>query len=67
MRNRTALAGVGLVIAAMGLMGLAPGAGHASVGQRALEESFGFSFGEPGDFEFARAVAPVPGGTLVGG
>jgi hypothetical protein len=67
MRNRRSLAGVGPLIAAIALMGLVPGAGHASVGQRALEESFGFSFGEPGDFEFAQAVAPVPGGTVVGG
>ena len=67
MRNRFSLAGFGLVLAAMGLMGLTPGAGHASEGQRALVESFGFSFGAPGDDEFARAVAPIPGGTVVGG
>ena len=67
MRNRTSRAGVGVVIAAMALIGLVPGASQASVGQRALEESYGFSFGKPGDYEFARAVAPVPGGTVVGG
>lgn len=67
MRNRTSLAGVGLVIAATALVGLAPGAGHASVGQRALEESFGFSFGETGAYEFAEGIATIPGGIVVGG
>ena len=37
------------------------------MGQRALEESFGFSFGGPEDYEFTTAVARIPGGTVVGG
>lgn len=60
-------AGVGLVVAVTATLASVAGAGHADWGQRALEESYGFSYGEAGDYEFTTGVAPLADGAVVGG